>query len=1076
MAAPLKPAKTSADGARFLLNQATVLKPAKLSQASTPLKPAKLLIPRSVSVATTTAPPVAAAAGASRELATGQLGLGIFSAATTAELKTELRRQLTQTSSGKLCTLSRSCKKYGCALWHPGGRDVEEDPSGLFCYFGRQCSKSHCSYLHVAGRELDEDPVQVCPIGAACATSTCKLRHPYNRTFVNPLWCFTCHQPGHTRQECMHDAPCYVQIGAFPGKGDLEADGCDALLNHVSAELQAFGELASPPKLISGKAVARFADARFAQHAVEALSTFGFEIDLCKQPLVKLQVKVPQPEIRDKSCTVFIGNLSFDTKESDLQELFGRCGRVVEVRIPQDKDTKRKGYAFCDFAEKESALKAIADLHGEDIKGRRIRVTCAERSLGEVATAKETILTISGFPGGWLEHDVVELLKGSINDIYFRNVKISPCDDKGTGSAKVSFSSWIDGQRAWSHLNERKISGKSLTFALSEDDASNGSVDGIGFKTEMCKAFIAGACEYGERCIYAHSAEEKRTGSPARDKACTVFIGNVPQNASEADLNQVFGEVGKIVFLRMIKGKDGCQKGFGFCQYELEKAAKVACEKLHGTDFRGRRLKVNRASRALGEVMRTTLHISGFPLTWHAPEVESFLRSASPLGALGVTVLEPVGDFSLGCAKVTFECLTQAHQVSKEFHGKEIDGEPLSIFSGPLQQKKKTRDSKGGKTMVIHLDELNMPHRPDFKPCSADREVWVGAMPDEEDLDEWLSIFGEVEEVFRLSDEDTGELGRKGYVVFKEHGSAANCVAVGSGTWSESERALTSQTCPRWQGRPSAYPRNFISLLLGSRGEAISKLKADVGASTLSLRGEGLGSSDESKSTRLHFLFKGSRTARSKLQCALESQVAEVHAALKEKVENPDERRSRSRRRNQTRPQQSPDDDGPWRPPEMRPPEMRPPEMRPPEMRPPEMRPPEMPNPAWNHAWPPMPGWQPPPPPLGLHMGPPPGHWPHMFDPRLVPPEGPPPVCGIPGYGGHLQHPASPPTAPGNPQVGQGEVHGHKRSSSRQRRRRARSGEDIDGEHRRRRHRRRHKPSNSLDRSESNLLGANPYL
>jgi len=84
---------------------------------------------------------------------------------------------------------------------------------------------------------------------------------------------------------------------------------------------------------------------------------------------------------------LFVGNLSFDTTENDLQDLFAACGPVTEVNIVMDRMTNRpRGFAFVTMATPEGAQAAIQQLSGKDVGGRALTVNEArpkeERSGG----------------------------------------------------------------------------------------------------------------------------------------------------------------------------------------------------------------------------------------------------------------------------------------------------------------------------------------------------------------------------------------------------------------------------------------------------------------------------------------------------------------------------------------------------------------------------------------------------------------------------------------------------------------------------------------------------------------------
>jgi RNA recognition motif-containing protein len=72
---------------------------------------------------------------------------------------------------------------------------------------------------------------------------------------------------------------------------------------------------------------------------------------------------------------LYVGNLSFDATENDLQDLFSEHGPVTEVNLMQDRATgKPRGFAFVTMATKEGADAAIQALGGRDWKGRALTV------------------------------------------------------------------------------------------------------------------------------------------------------------------------------------------------------------------------------------------------------------------------------------------------------------------------------------------------------------------------------------------------------------------------------------------------------------------------------------------------------------------------------------------------------------------------------------------------------------------------------------------------------------------------------------------------------------------------------
>ncbi len=75
------------------------------------------------------------------------------------------------------------------------------------------------------------------------------------------------------------------------------------------------------------------------------------------------------------STKLYVGNLSFDTTEMDLQDHFAQCGTVTEAALMQDKFTgKSRGFAFVTMSSAEEAQKAISQFHGQNFQNRALTV------------------------------------------------------------------------------------------------------------------------------------------------------------------------------------------------------------------------------------------------------------------------------------------------------------------------------------------------------------------------------------------------------------------------------------------------------------------------------------------------------------------------------------------------------------------------------------------------------------------------------------------------------------------------------------------------------------------------------
>ncbi len=72
---------------------------------------------------------------------------------------------------------------------------------------------------------------------------------------------------------------------------------------------------------------------------------------------------------------LYVGNVSFNTMENDIQELFSQCGTVTRCNLIADKYTGRsRGFAFVEMSTDAEAQAAIEQLNGKELDGRALRI------------------------------------------------------------------------------------------------------------------------------------------------------------------------------------------------------------------------------------------------------------------------------------------------------------------------------------------------------------------------------------------------------------------------------------------------------------------------------------------------------------------------------------------------------------------------------------------------------------------------------------------------------------------------------------------------------------------------------
>jgi RNA recognition motif-containing protein len=72
---------------------------------------------------------------------------------------------------------------------------------------------------------------------------------------------------------------------------------------------------------------------------------------------------------------LYVGNLSFDTTENDLQDAFEQCGTVTDIKVMTDPATGRsRGFGFVTMSSTSEGQAAIESLNGKEVGGRKLAV------------------------------------------------------------------------------------------------------------------------------------------------------------------------------------------------------------------------------------------------------------------------------------------------------------------------------------------------------------------------------------------------------------------------------------------------------------------------------------------------------------------------------------------------------------------------------------------------------------------------------------------------------------------------------------------------------------------------------
>ena len=98
---------------------------------------------------------------------------------------------------------------------------------------------------------------------------------------------------------------------------------------------------------------------------------------------------------------LFVGNLSFQTMEQDLQDYFSQAGNVTSVNLMFDKFTgKSRGFAFVTMTTEADAQKAITEFNGKTVEGRPLTVNEARPREARPPGGGRSERCYSGWPSG----------------------------------------------------------------------------------------------------------------------------------------------------------------------------------------------------------------------------------------------------------------------------------------------------------------------------------------------------------------------------------------------------------------------------------------------------------------------------------------------------------------------------------------------------------------------------------------------------------------------------------------------------------------------------------------------------
>ena len=280
---------------------------------------------------------------------------------------------------------------------------------------------------------------------------------------------------------------------------------------------------------------------------------------------------VASSAVPSRSSELYIGNLSFEATEDQLQEVFESYGNVVEVRIPKFADSGRpRGFAFVRFESEDDAIKAC-ELNGTSVFNRDLVVNIsdpgrAKAGVGNVRkgpVSKDEVF-IGNLDFDTTEEDLRELFSG-YGEIA--QVKI-PRDPESGGGRGFGF----------------------VKFVSPDDAQASLEQDGSVF---LARTINVNLSKKKER----RGGQSQQRNLSERPEGCKeVFVGGLSFTVDEGALESTFEKCGDIVNARIVRDPHtGESRGFGYVSFASEDAIDGAIT-LSGLNLEGRSIRVDFAT------------------------------------------------------------------------------------------------------------------------------------------------------------------------------------------------------------------------------------------------------------------------------------------------------------------------------------------------------------------------------------------------------------------------------------------------------------------------------------------------
>ncbi|KAI7867443.1 hypothetical protein BDF14DRAFT_1726556 [Spinellus fusiger] len=370
------------------------------------------------------------------------------------------------------------------------------------------------------------------------------------------------------------------------------------------------------------------------------------------------------------SASLYVGELDPSVTEAMLFEMFNMIGPVASIRVCRDAVTRRSlGYAYVNFHNQIDGERAMETLNYTLVKGKPCRIM-------------------------WSQRDP-SLRKTGSGNVFIKNLDPT-IDNKALHDTFSAFGNIMSCKIA---LDESGNS-KGYGFVHYEtDDAAESAIKHVnGMLLNDKKVFVG---------RHVPRKERQAKIEELRSKFTNIYVKNLPMEAGDKELRDLFSKYGPITSAVVQKDEEGKPKGFGFVNYENFEDARKAVEDTNEKEHSGKVLFVTRAQKKLEreEELRRQYEQAKLEKLAKYQGVNLYVKNLdddvddeklrqefSVYGVItSAKVMRDDKDYSKGFGFVCFSSPDEATKAVTEMNGRMIGSKPIYVA---LAQRKEVRRSQ----------------------------------------------------------------------------------------------------------------------------------------------------------------------------------------------------------------------------------------------------------------------------------------------------------------------------------------------------------------------------------------------